>query len=238
MTTLFLQKPRPIPTIFTVVAVIVCTACGIWQLQRMVWKHDLMHKIDTRLSLPAVDLPASLSNPDDWEYRKVTVTGTFHHDQESYLPAQSARGNFGYQVITPLERPDGSLLLVNRGWVPDQQREPSARPEGQVAGPVSVTGIVRLPWHQKWLARHTLPPPDTKKDIFFEGDLEGMARVHGITVMPVFVDADETPNPGGWPKGGQTVVKLSDPHLSYAIQWFGFAITAAVIFVLYHRRKG
>ena len=65
-----------------------------------------------------------------------------------------------------------------------------------------------------------------------------MAAAHGITTLPVFVEADETPNPGGWPKGGQTVIKLSDPHLSYAIQWFCFAITAAVIFDLYHRRKG
>jgi surfeit locus 1 family protein len=238
MTTLFLQKPRPIPTIMTVVAVIVCAACGVWQLQRMAWKHDLMHKIDARIELPAVELPASLPNPDDWEYRHVTVTGTFHHDQESYLPSQSTRGNFGYQVITPMERPDGSLVLINRGWVPDPQREPATRVEGQVSGETTVTGVVRMPWHQKWLAQHVMPPADTKKEIFFEGDLDGMARAHGIKVMPVFVEADETPNPGGWPKGGQTVVKLSDPHLSYALQWFAFAITAAVIFVLYHRRKG
>src|SRR5690349_1794198 len=99
MTTLFLQKPRPIPTIFTVIAVIVCTACGIWQLQRMAWKHGVMHRIEERIGQAEVELPASLPQPDEWEYRHVRVTGTFHNDMESYMPAQSARGNYGYQVI-------------------------------------------------------------------------------------------------------------------------------------------
>lgn len=238
MTTLFLQKPRPIPTIFTVIAVIVCSACGIWQLQRMAWKHDKMQLIEERIGLPEVPLPATMPNPEEWEYRHVAVTGTFLHDKESYTPAQSTRGNYGFQVITPLERPDGSLVLVNRGWVPDPQRDPAARAEGQVQGQTTVSGVVRLPWHQKWIARQVMPPPDLKQMIFFDGDLAAMAKAHGITAFPVFVEADETLNPGGWPKGGQTVIKLSDPHLSYAIQWFAFAITAAVIFVLYHRRKG
>ena len=131
MTTLFLQKPRPIPTIFTIVAIIVCAACGVWQLQRMVWKNDLMDKIEARAALPVVELPATLSDPESWEYRRVHLSGSFLHDKETYLPAQSARGNFGYQVITPLQRRDGSLVMVNRGWVPDPQRDPSQRAEGQ-----------------------------------------------------------------------------------------------------------
>jgi surfeit locus 1 family protein len=204
----------------------------------MAWKHGLMHTIEARIDLPEVELPAALANPPDWEYRHVRVTGVFHHDKESYLPAQSTRGNYGYQVITPLERPDGSMVLVNRGWVPDEQRDPAARAAGQVAGETTVSGVVRLAWHQTWLAHQALPPPDLKQKIFFEGDVDAIAKADGISVLPVFVEAGETPNPGGWPKGGQTVLKLSDPHLSYAIQWFGFAITAAVIFVLYHRRKG
>ncbi|MEN3950998.1 SURF1 family protein [Iodidimonas sp. SYSU 1G8] len=237
MTALFLQKPKFIPTLITVAAVLVCAACGIWQLQRMVWKHDLVDKIEQRVELPATPLPSAIEVPDDWEYRHVTVTGEFLHDKESYLQAQSGNGNFGWQVITPLRRDDGTVVLVNRGWVPYEQRAPEARPDGLVSGTVTVTGLVRLPWQQKWLARHFIPPADLEKKLFFEGDLAHMARAHGLKTLPVFVEADETLNPGGWPKGGQTVLKLQDPHLSYALQWFAFAITALVIFVLYHRRK-
>ncbi|MEN3974218.1 SURF1 family protein [Emcibacter sp. SYSU 3D8] len=238
MTTLFLQKPRPIPVIFTVVAIIVCTACGVWQLQRMAWKHDKMQLIEERIGLPEVPLPATIEHPEAWEYQHVTLSGTFLHDKESYTPAQSTRGNYGFQVITPLVRPDGSMVMINRGWVPDSQRDPSTRTEGLVQGETTVAGIVRLPWHQKWIARLVMPPADLEQKIFFDGNLAAMAKAQDVTVLPVFVEADGPPTPGGWPKGGQTVIKLSDPHLSYAIQWFAFAITAAVIFVLYHRRKG
>jgi surfeit locus 1 family protein len=237
MTALFLQKPKLLPTLITAAAVIVCVAAGAWQLDRMAWKADLTRKIEQRVDLPPVPLPSRIEDPDAWEYRRVSVSGTFLHDRESYLPAQSTRGNYGFQVITPLRRADGTIVLVNRGWVPDEQREPAARAAGQVTGETTVTGVVRLPWRQKWLARQFVPPADLGRRIFFEGDLEGMARVQGVEALPVYVDADATPNPGGWPKGGQTVLKLNDPHLSYAIQWFGFAITALVIFVLYHRRK-
>ena len=40
---------------------------------------------------------------------------------------------------------------------------------------------------------------------------------------PVVIEADAAPNPGGWPKGGQTVVTFRNEHLSYAITWFGLA---------------
>ncbi|MBI1179472.1 MAG: SURF1 family protein [Alphaproteobacteria bacterium] len=237
MATLFLQKPKPLPTLFTLAAVIVCTGLGIWQLQRREWKHDLIHRIDTRVALPAVPLPGHIDHPDDWDYRHVTVTGTFRNDQESYLRAQSRHGNFGWQVITPLVRPDGETVLVNRGWVPDEKRDPASRAEGELQGSVTVTGLVRLPWYQKWLASKFIPPADAKRHLFFEGDLEGMAKDYGLDVMPVFVEADDTPVPGGFPIGGQTALKISDPHLNYAIQWFSFALIAAVIFFLYHRRK-
>ena len=63
-----------------------------------------------------------------------------------------------------------------------------------------------------------------------------MADAHQIDVLPIFVEVDETPIPGGWPKGGQTVVELVDNHLIYAIQWFALAIAGLAIFVIYHRR--
>jgi surfeit locus 1 family protein len=227
-----------LPTLFTVAAVIVCTAFGFWQLERRAWKHDLTDKIEARVDAPAVPLPAKIDDPQAWEYRHVTVSGTFRHDMENYLQAQSRNGNYGWQVITPLVRDDGQTVLVNRGWVPYEQREASERPEGQIEGRVTVEGLVRLPWHQKWLASHFVPESDLEQHLYFEGDLEGMARSYDLDVMPVFVEADDTPNPGGFPIGGQTALKLSDPHLNYAIQWFSFALIAAVIFVLYHRRKG
>ena len=55
-------------------------------------------------------------------------------------------------------------------------------------------------------------------------------------VAPFYIDADTTPNPGGWPKGGVTRLELPNDHLQYAITWFSLAIALIVIYFLYHRR--
>jgi len=235
--TLLHKKPGVFAVLIIALAVIVCSALGVWQMQRREWKHELIETIDARIGAEPVPLPVAIDDPKAWDYRRVTVTGTFDHTKESYLQAQSRHGNFGYQVITPLTRPDGSMVLINRGWVPYEDRDPAARPEGQVEGPVTITGIVRLPWERTAIAKYFGIDNDPVRKIFFDAKLDEMAAAHGISVLPVFVDADGTENPGGFPIGGQTVLKINDPHLSYAIQWFALAITALVIFVLYHRRK-
>jgi surfeit locus 1 family protein len=63
-----------------------------------------------------------------------------------------------------------------------------------------------------------------------------MARQDAIVdPAPFYVDADTTPNPGGWPKGGITRLDLPNDHLQYAITWFSLAVALVVIYVLYHR---
>ena len=52
------------------------------------------------------------------------------------------------------------------------------------------------------------------------------------------IEADATPNPGGWPKGGQTVVSFRNEHLSYAVTWFGLAAGLIGVYLAYHMSKG
>lgn len=237
MTTWFRRKPTFFPTAITVLAVVLCTGLGIWQLYRMEWKAGIIETIEARIGQDPVALPMVIDDPEAWDYTPVIVSGVFRHDQETYLQAQSRNGNFGYQIITPLERPDGTTVLINRGWVPFDMREPDTRaPESFIEGPVTINGLVRLPWYQTWIAQNFVLDNDPVKKIFFEGALPEMAAAHQIDVLPVFVDADDTPTPGEWPKGGQTVLELVDNHLVYAIQWFALAIAGLAIFVIYHRR--
>ena len=232
---LFNRRPSFSAVGITIAVVAVCSGLGVWQLQRMNWKQEKVALIETRAHAEPVALPAKIDEAADWEYRVVAVTGRFRHDQESYRAARSAKGPFGYQVITALERDVGKTVLVNRGWIPSDNLEPSTRLEGQIAGDVTVTGLVRLPWYRTKVAGAV--QNDRARHIYFEGALEEMAAAHNIDALPIFVDADETPNPGGWPRGGQTVLKLTDNHLIYAIQWFLFGLVAMVIFVVYHRQK-
>ena len=68
-------------------------------------------------------------------------------------------------------------------------------------------------------------------------DLSAMGAADGLTtVAPFYIEADATPNPGGWPRGGVSLLALPNDHLQYAITWFSLAVVAIVIYLLSQRR--
>ncbi|MCC7276540.1 MAG: SURF1 family protein, partial [Alphaproteobacteria bacterium] len=165
---------------------------------------------------------------------RVAATGTFRHDRELYVAAVSRRGNDGYQIVTPLIRAAGPPVLVNRGWVPKDRKEPATRAAGQVEGTVTVEGIART----RQVRRGLVPENQVDRNLWFTMDLPVMAEAAGLPeVLPLYVEAGDAPNPGGYPLGGQTRISLPNDHLQYALTWFLLALALAVIYVSYHRPK-
>ncbi|HEX7969921.1 MAG TPA: SURF1 family protein, partial [Stellaceae bacterium] len=188
------------------------------------------------LAAPPTELPSSLAAARGLEYRRVRVTGTFLNDRELYLGATSEDGRAGYQVITPLRLADGAILLVNRGFVPQDRRSPESRAAGEMQGEVTVTGLLRLPPEGKpyWF----LPSNSAARNYWIYVDIPAMAAAqHLDRVLPFYVDADATPNPGGLPVGGQTPLELPNDHLQYAITWYALAAGLAVIYIVFIRRR-
>ena len=109
--------------------------------QGRAWKLDLIARVDARLAAPPVPAPRPALAPAA-AYTRVEATGRFLHDRETAVLAVTELGS-GYWILTPLETPDFTVL-VNRGFVPPDRRDPAARPEGQVQGEVTVTGLIRL----------------------------------------------------------------------------------------------
>jgi surfeit locus 1 family protein len=230
-------RPSLWPTLFTVPALIILLALGTWQVQRLFWKLDLIHTVEQGMQAPAVPLPAGPVNPEEWNYRRVIVKGSFDYNHEFHLLAHSERGNFGYHVIVPLKRSDApGWVLVSRGWVPPERKTPDQRPEGQVTGEVTISGIARAPWPQGPF----VPDNDLERNLWYFGDAAGMLKQAGITDAPLlFVDADASVTvPGGWPRPGHTRVTFTNNHLAYAFTWYSGAVILVVIYVLWHRRRG
>lgn len=233
MTRLFGRfRPTFWPTVIALPLFILMVGLGVWQLQRLEWKTDLLAQIDARAFGPALALPERIDDPARWNYQKVTVTGRFDHQKEIHLFANKGAGYVGYEVITPLIRADGSIVLIDRGWVPTEKKTPQSRPQGQVEGVHTITGIARMSQEKPW----AVPANRPGEDIWFYGNIAEMEAHLGIDALPVFVQADATPNPGGWPEGGQTNIDIPNDHLEYAITWFGLAIVLAVIYFIYHLR--
>lgn len=207
-------------------AFVALLALGTWQVERRAWKLDLIARVGQRVQAPPEPAPgpgARVSAAAD-EYRHVRVTGRFLHDRETLVQAVTARGS-GFWVLTPLQAADGSVVLVNRGFVPPEAREPVARGAAAPQGPVSVTGLLRLTEPGGAFLRHNDPAADR----WYSRDVAAIARARGLdAVAPYFVDADAGP-PGlpDLPVGGMTVIAFPNNHLVYALTWYTLALMLA-----------
>jgi surfeit locus 1 family protein len=240
-----LHKGRSLllPGLAALVALAILIGLGTWQLQRMAWKEDLIAQIETRaygepgVILPEPEWPTWRADQD--EFRKVRVTGTFLHVFEApvYGLARGERQGApiqGYYLITPLKLASGAIVMVNRGFVPTDLRDPATRPESQPTGEVTVIGLVRAPE-----ARNPFTPDDDPaRNQWFARDPQAIAAAHKLErVAPFLIDADASPNPGGWPRGGQTPLTLPNNHLQYAVTWYGIALTLIGVFAAFAWRR-
>ena len=214
-------------------------ALGTWQVERRAWKLDLIARVDGRIHAPPVPAPGPAAWPrigaKAAEYLRVRARGRFRHDRETLVQAVTELGP-GFWVLTPLETDQGFSLLVNRGFVPQDRRSASGRRQGNVYGPVIVTGLLRLTEPGGGFLRSN----DPANDRWYSRDVAAIAAARGLgPIAPYFVDADATPNPGGWPRGGLTQVRFRNSHLSYALTWYGLAILVAVglVLLIRHRRS-
>ncbi len=227
--------PKLAPTLIAVPVVLVCLALSAWQLQRMEWKRGLIADRAAAMAQPAASPPQSLDAARGIEFRHVSDEGVFLHDKEIFVGASAASGRVGYHVLTPLREPAGRIVFVNRGFIPSELKDPARRAEGQLPGAVRITGFLRVPPDGKpgWF----LPDNRADRNFWFWVDLPAMAAATGLTnVAPFYIDADTTPNPGGWPKGGVTRTELPNDHLQYAITWFLLALGMIAVYVVYHRQ--
>lgn len=227
-------RPRLVPSIATLVALVILVGLGTWQMERLAWKTDLIRRVEAGLAADPIDLPARIDRAADWDYVRVRVTGHFLHDRETYIgprlyPRPDGRQEQGVHVLTPLVRDDGGgTVLIDRGWVSLDRRDPASRPEGQVQGSVIITAIARVPQDRAFMQ----PDNDPAARSFFWLDMKALATVAGVDrFAPLVLQADATANPGGLPIGGRTIIALKNDHLSYALTWYGLALTLVGVFI-------
>jgi surfeit locus 1 family protein len=229
-------RPYPGLTVACVLMFALLCGLGVWQLERLSWKLDLIARVNSHMAAPPVPLGRLLAmGPDESQYRRITLTGHFDHAQEAYVFATDALGAPVYHVLTPFHTDDGRVLMVDRGAVPEDRLNPATRAAGNVQGETHVTGVWRAPDPPGLFT----PAPNLAKRLWFSRDVRAIAATDRLTLAaPVVVEADAAPNPGGLPRGGQTVVNFRNQHLSYAVTWFGLAAVLLGVWLAYHISKG
>lgn len=225
-----------LPTLLAAAGMTVLLKFGFWQLDRLEWKNDLIARVQSRMSMPSVPAPfesewAKVNAKSD-EYRRVRVVGTFKHEYEVavFTTLSKPKGKLsgqGYWILTPLVQPNGSIVIVNRGFVPLAYRDSDTRKHGLIPGQVTITGPLRMPDPVHWFT----PENVSSHNNWYRKDPAEIAKTLKLKrVAPFLVDSDGTTNPSRLPQGGETRVEFPNNHLGYAITWFGLAAALAGVF--------
>ena len=230
-------------TAFAVCGVAILCGLGLWQLDRKVWKENLIATLNTRLERAPESLPPRESwprlVPEGTEYTRVTFPAEFLPGQEALVytagsPLRSDVKGPGYWVFAPAQLAGGSIVLVNRGFVPLDRKDPVTRPGGTTQGTVEIIGVMRWPETRGLFT----PADDVAGNVWYLRDPKAMAEAKKWAAPAPFYIDQESPVPiGGLPLPGKLSIALPDNHLQYAITWFGLALALAGVYVTWLARR-
>lgn len=200
------------------------SALGVWQLERRIWKLDLIERVNQRVHAAPVSAPGPSAwprvNATDDAYRHVVAKGRFLDNPAALVRAVTERGA-GYWVVAPFRVEKGFTVLVNRGFVPSDQVAQDVLTADLKPGTTTLTGLLRISEPGGGFLRQNDPAGDR----WYSRDVAAIAGSRGIEgVAPYFIDADASTDSSPLPVGGLTVISFPNNHLIYAATWFGLAI--------------
>jgi surfeit locus 1 family protein len=219
-------------TLGVVAATLVLVRLGFWQLQRRVERIERNTSMFSRANQPPLELDGPLADPAAVEYRRVVVTGTFDYRNEVVLLGRARGETPGVHLITPLRIAGSDQgILVDRGWIPYEQREPANR--AQFRGPPGARIEGRL-----WLAPGDPASAEpgsasTRLDSWTTVNVGRIQAQLPYRLLPVYVEQGPAAGENGLPWRGRQITLDQGPHLSYAIQWFSFAAILLVGYLAY-----
>ena len=238
------RRPSPLLSILALIVFGCLVGLGVWQMQRLEWKRDLIAELSLRLEAEPLPLHVASADPQAADYRRVALTGRYLHDREMRVGSRVHRRQAGLGLVTPMVVSKGAArgrqVLIDRGWVPIARQGLAALPVERPEGEVTVQGWARAPRPPSGLAALLSPPDRPAERFWLRMDIEDMARTVGLNdVLPIYVQVAPPPGTAGTPPVAQAPrVSLENPHLNYAITWFGLAAALVVMFAIYHARRG
>ncbi|NML15122.1 SURF1 family protein [Azohydromonas caseinilytica] len=217
-----------------VLGVLLTARLGLWQLDRAAEKEALQEAVEASAELPPLSMQALARTPTqaaEQRHRRVEVRGRWLAEHTVFLDNRQMDGRPGFFVFTPMLLDDGSVVLVQRGWVPRDMQERTRLPSiSTPAQPVTLTARVeRAP------ARLYEFTPQGGEAGAIRQNLS-IASFAGETHLPLrpltlLQLDDKAPAADGllrrWPLPAVDVHK----HYGYAVQWFSLAALITGLYV-------
>lgn len=207
-----------------VVFAIVCCVLGVWQWNRREQALAAIERLESnydRAPAAVADVLPSLDAFDiDQQWTPVVVEGEYLVEEQLLLRGRWRGGEVGFDVITPFRTTDGTVFVVDRGWI--DQAEGAEQP---ISAPVTPEGrttvVARLRPNEGTIAGRGAPVGQIASV-----DLPSLAAQLGD---PVYAGAYGllVSEGGGVPSDVAVAprpVLDEGPHLSYSLQWYVFAL--------------
>jgi surfeit locus 1 family protein len=230
-------------TVFAVAGVAILIELGIWQLDRRVWKENMLLTLNTRLARAPENLSPRASwprlVPEGNEYTRVIFPAEFLDGEEAlvYTSGSAFRPDVqgpGYWVFSPARLAGGSVVLVNRGFVPPERKDPATRRDGAPHGTIDIVGVMRWPEPRGLFT----PADEPQNNLWYVRDPQAIAAAKKwASAAPFYIEQESPVPPGGLPLAGKLAVNLPNNHLGYAITWFGLALALAGVYLTWLVRR-
>lgn len=236
-------RRRVAAAICALLGIAVLLGLGTWQILRLEQKEAQIAARQTRLAQePLEALPEAVTAKlaDRLDFRPARLFGQFLPEIEFQLGSQTYGRKVGRHIIVPFRLADGRVLLVNRGWVPEDLQDPGTRPESRPKASAAVTGLLRAAPLRK--PSGFTPENDVAGNFWHWLDTQAMLREAGVQagIAAVYLQATaaagedaETALPRPLPPD----VSLRNSHLEYALTWYALALVLAIIALVFLRQN-
>jgi surfeit locus 1 family protein len=240
------SKTWIIPTILVVLGMVMLVRLGFWQLDRLQQKREFNTMMAERwrsepYNLNTQALPADPAGMQELEYRRVAAQGWWDYDHQILINNQTYQGTAGYVVVTPLVLGEDRAVLVARGWIPADQVEPAQLAQFDEPATASTSGpIVGLARKSQAMPGGAVSTPvAVPRWEWYRMDIPAIQGQMPYALEPGYLE--QMPEEGraydAMPIRSEPMALDDGNHLSYAIQWFTFALVLGFGYIMLVRQR-
>ncbi|NNE64272.1 MAG: SURF1 family protein [Gammaproteobacteria bacterium] len=221
-------------TLITLSGVILFMSLGVWQLNRAAYKQTILNRFEARLQAEFTVFNEQ-EELYEQEYSRVIMQGHYDLQRTLLLDNQLSQGRAGYHVISPFLLNSGKYILINRGWVAlgaSRQKLPKIKVPENIN---EVRGVIVRPVSEGFRMGEIVLDDSWPKVVPFV-DVGILQPVFDGQLLPMMMWLSPQQD-DFYERNWQPVWLSPEKSEAYAVQWFSFAVIAAILFVFLNLRK-
>lgn len=224
-------------SIATIVVMAICIKSGFWQYNKAQAKIALQQQLEQGLMSAASSLPSHVDDVEFWRYKRVKFEGVYEPQYQILLDNKVNDNVVGYHVLTPMKVEGvAAHVLVNRGWVEgnlNRELPVVNTPEGKQ----TVEGDLFFPLTKFFTLEDTSVKTKEWKTVWQHVDIQRYKDMAPFDIKPYLVRMGGNSDGGGFSRNWPIPKDRITMHLGYAYQWFGFALTLFVIYIVLNFKR-